>query len=303
MSNSDAARTGQEVRIEVREARDPARVESEVGVAFYTHLRGLGRVADVRYENIERAIEIYRREADVGAPEPTVAGYGLLVMQRVTLVAEDLLGLLWALPKADPWKALTGYYARDLDKVARTFLEGHRDLHAFLLIPSDQTIHARIPEAPVREAVTAWAAATRDMHDSSLKAVCGFWLDLRHVAKATMHGFGMVARQYLVDPPGGGRLSEFLSDAPRGLYAMNLDSRRDDDARRVETTQWFAPVDRETIEMMRGVGAAASNLLWMLRSAQLARLANNAEWHIHGGAVDSLTPQQKRVLHSWAAQQ
>jgi hypothetical protein len=100
-----------EIAIRIDDADDQERVVREVGQAFYTHLRGLNRVADVRYEAVERAIALYEKAQAAGEAEPQVGGYGLLVFQRTALVCEDLLAVLWALGKANPWRGLTEYYA------------------------------------------------------------------------------------------------------------------------------------------------------------------------------------------------
>lgn len=56
MSGADAEGGRREVRIDIRDARDVSRVDREVDPATYSHLRGFGPVADVRYKRIKRAV-------------------------------------------------------------------------------------------------------------------------------------------------------------------------------------------------------------------------------------------------------
>jgi hypothetical protein len=64
-----------EIAITINEAKDNDFVDEQVGAAFYTHLRGLDRVADARCESVERAVSLYQKAVDAGESEPRVAGY------------------------------------------------------------------------------------------------------------------------------------------------------------------------------------------------------------------------------------
>jgi len=182
----------QQLAITVEEA-DDAHLAEEVGPAFYTHLRGLNHLADWRHDSVERALALYEKAERAAAPEPAVAGHALLVLQRTAFVCEDLLALLWALGRPKVWRSLTEYYARDLTKTARGFLEGTRDLHRFFLIPDDEAIAAQDLSNEKTAALQAFAATSRAGLETDLKLVCAFWAAHDRVAKATMHGFGLVA--------------------------------------------------------------------------------------------------------------
>jgi len=122
----------------------------------------------------------------------------------------------------------------------------------------------------------------------------------RLMAKATMHGFGMVARQHLETPPGGGALSQHLAHAPALLYAATLISTRHDERNEVQTTHYFVELHEEGVELFRRTAAAAANLLLALRAAQLSGLQRNSAWHLHGGYLDRLTAEQQAELRGLA---
>lgn len=285
-----------EIAITINDAYDKDFVVDQVGAALYTHLRGLNRVADARYEAVERAGALYEKAVGAGEMEPRVAGLGLLVFQRALLICEDLLAVLWALGRKDPWKGLTNYYARDLTKLALGFLEGRRDLHTFFLAPDEAAIAEQELTTEQADALTAWANVTRRSHERYLQLVCAFWMSHHRIGKATMHGFGMVAREYLESPPGGGVLSQFNDQAPKQLYAAVLMSRVDQNDSSVATEHHWAEVHPDQIELYRNTAVAASNLLYSLRSGQLARLAGKKRWHLHGAHVDRLTPGQTAAI-------
>jgi hypothetical protein len=289
-----------EIRIQVAET-NLSRVESEVGLPFYTHLLGLNRIADTRCDAVERAVALYDGARQNELPEPRIAGYGLLVLQRTGLICEDLLAVLSALNKQNPWKALTNYRARDLDSVCRGYLESGYDLLKFFLAPKDATVTDRAELSDEqRDALLAWARETRDGQTKRLQLVASFWLSHAHIGKATMHGYGMVARQFLNEPPGGGALSRNLTHQPTGLFAAALISRlrTDQGQQLVETEPHYAELHAEAIELLSTTAFAAQNLLYELRSAQVARLTRDAEWHLHGAYLDRLTPEQQDVLRS-----
>jgi hypothetical protein len=131
-----------------------------------------------------------------------------------------------------------------------------------------------------------------------LQLVATFWLGHSITSKATMHGYGMVARRYLNEPPGAGALSANLTSQPSGLFAAALVSRFQGDPGQkvVETTPHYAELGPESIELLDKTALAAQNLLWGLRSAQLARLARDVDWHLHGAYLDLLPADQQGVL-------
>jgi hypothetical protein len=217
------------------------------------------------------------------------------------LVSEDVLAVLWALGREDPWKGLTGYYARDLTKLALGFLEGRRDLHQFFLAPDEAALAEVESTVEQADALRAWATATRDAHQRYLEFVCSFWMSHHRVGKATMHGFGMVAREHLESPPGGGALSQFDDQAPKQLYAAALISDVDHEDGSVATQHYWAEVHPEQILLYQQTAIAASNLLYSLRSGQLARLAGKKTLHLHGAHVDQLTTEQLAALKTIAS--
>jgi hypothetical protein len=93
--------------------------------------------------------------------------------------------------------------------MCRGYLESGLNLLKLFLTPSDSSVIASSDDVTAEQcdAVLALARRTRDEQTRRLRLITAFWLSHSTSGKATMHGFGMVARQFLHEPPGAGVLS------------------------------------------------------------------------------------------------
>jgi len=287
-----------ELRVAVRSAADADYIEERVGVAFYTHLRGAEPIVDFRLRAVRRAYARYEEAKAAGASEPEVAGFALLVVQRVFLAVEDLGGLMYALSGSDPWSRLTSYYSPQLDDVFLDVLHRRQDLGELLLLPTDDQLNA----SPKLRDDTARATA-RKLRELTLAEVgplfdfaAAFWMAHHDAAKSTMHGFGVVAAEHLITPPGGGELSDVVpTDGPRP-FAIALASREDQTARKVETTHHRLDLTPDHVERVRNTGLAAGELYLLLARAHRSALRLAHPWTMPNAYADRLSESERRLL-------
>lgn len=293
---------GIEVRIAVRNAADASFIEKATGPAFYTHLRGAERIVEFRLRALGRAHEQYEQARVNDSPEPEVAGFGLLVLQRVFLIVEDLGGLMYAVTGPDPWKRLTSYYAPELDEVFLAVLERRIDLLELLAVPTDEELEA----SPKLE--EHGRAVARKLRDITLKEVrplfdfaASFWMSHREAAKTTMHGFGVVAAEHLIAPPGGGELSELVPMEAGRPFALALVSREDQAALQVETKHHPLDLTPANVEMVRNTGIAAGELYLLLARAHRGALRLGHPWTLTNAYADRLSAEERETLAEAAA--
>jgi hypothetical protein len=207
------------------EHQDPAYVEHRGGFALLSYLRGAANRVEHRRSSIERAFEAFSGAEATGRADQEVGGLGLLVLQRALFAAEDLGLLLHAFAGADPWERLRAANVPELDGAYRTAVE---DLDATLdgvfRLASREAIEEAVGGAEEREVLTKTRDLARARWGQMLERCAWLWLEHRNVAKATMHGFPIVAGADLDGPPRAGELAADIR-APDQRYSVALTSR------------------------------------------------------------------------------
>jgi hypothetical protein len=292
--------TGLEVRIAIQDVVDADFIDRAAGPAFYTHLRGAEAVVDFRVRALGRAYERYERALGESVHEPQLGGLGLLVLQRTFLMVEDLGGLLYAVTGTDPWRRLTSYSARDLDELFVSILERRQDVAELLLLPTQSELDASpsLRDARVRAAAGKLRDVTLDEVRPLFDFAAAFWMAHREPAKSTLHGFGVVAAEHVLAPPGGGELADIVSmEAPRP-FAVALVSREDKAARKVETTHHHLDLTAENVEMVRATGVAAGELYLLAAQCHREALRTKLPWTLPAAYQERLTPDEQRALQA-----
>lgn len=288
-----------EARIAVRNTTDPHHVD-EAGAPFYTHLRSAEAIVDFRVRALSRAYAQYTTTRDGAAPEPEVAGRGLLVLQRAFLMVEDLGGLMYAVLGTDPWSRLTSYYSPQLDEVFGSVLDGRQDVGEILLLPTDEQLAASAKLSDQRT-----SAIARNLRDLTLAEVeplfqfaATFWLAHHDAAKSTMHGFGVVAAEHLIAPPGGGELSEIVPiDGPRP-FAIALVTR--EAQRTAETTYHPLDLTPGNVEMVQSTGLAAGELYRLVARAHRGTIRRGHSWTLPDAYAQKLSAADQQILREAA---
>jgi hypothetical protein len=167
-------------------------VERRGGAPLFSHMRGVAGRARYREEAVRRAERLYVASAagGAGADNTRIAGMGLLVIQRATLAAEDLGGLLWALDGEDPWSRLTSTKVDQLDSVFQSVLTEPEKVLRHFRLPTPVAVD---DEPGVHTAQRAAIKRLTELHSLfwgyQLGVVARLWLRYKDLAKSTMHGY------------------------------------------------------------------------------------------------------------------
>lgn len=233
-------------------------VERRGGWELLTHLRGAPARVDYRREAIERALRRYGAAADAGSPGPEVGGLGLIVLQRALLAAEDLGGLLHAFAGPHPWDRLRATKIPDLDEAFASVLTDLASaLHESFRVPTDEHIDGEHMDSAERLAFTRLRGRVADRWAAMLQRSARLWLEQRHVAKATMHGFPLLAGEHVIGPPGAGELGAGLRP-PAGLFAVAVTSQ--ERGRHITTDRHVVALDAATVRRYARDGRCAARL-------------------------------------------
>jgi hypothetical protein len=289
---------GLEVRIAVRDALDPDFIDHAAGAAFYTHLRGAEVIVDFRIRGLARAYERYERALGEDVNEPELGGLGLLVLQRAFLMVEDLGGLLFAMTGTDPWRRLTSYRAFELDELFVSILERRLDVAGVLLLPTEAELDASpsLSTAEARAAASKLRYLTLEEVRPLFDFAAAFWMAHREPAKSTLHGFGVVAAEHIISPPGGGELKEIVSMDAERPFAVALVTKEDTAANKVETTHHHLDLTADNTEMVRATGIAAGELYLLLAGCHREALRTRRPWMLPNAYQDRLTPDELKAL-------
>jgi hypothetical protein len=287
------------LRFEIRDAVDPDFVEATVGPAFFTHLRAAEATVDFRVRALTRAYGRYENGRSDGLPEPQLGGLGLLVLQRVLFAVEDLGGLCRAVDGQDPWQRLSAYRAWEVDDWFEAFLEGRVDLGELLLLPSKEQLDASasLTDEEARSAAGRLRDLTLTEAQWRLEFAASFWMSHREPAKTTMHGFGVVGSQALMEPPGGGELSELVPEGTARPFAVALISRDDKAANSAQTVHHPLDLTASNIERVSNSGLAACELYRLLARSHRDALRGKRSWILPTTYKAQLTADELGALH------
>jgi hypothetical protein len=186
----------------------PAYVEQRGGFAMLTYLRGTPKRAEHRRISVRRAHERFLTAQEEQRSNAETGGLGLLVLQRALLAAEDLGRLLHALDGPEPWERLRTAKIPDLDLAfSRVASRSTEVIERIFRLPSEADLEGRAQDA-VQNRGLLWLRDNAERRWSDmLTRASWLWLEHRNVAKATMHGFPVIAGAHIEGPPGAGELA------------------------------------------------------------------------------------------------
>jgi hypothetical protein len=204
---------------------DPGYVESRGGYPLLSYLRSGSERASHRREAIDRALGLFADAEGEGRPEPEIGGLGLLVLQRALFAAEDLGGLVHAFAGPDPWQRLRTAKIPQLDEA---FMRSVRDVDSVLaesfVLATEQQIDEDAPTDEQRAALRQLRVIHIQRWTRMLERCAQLWLDNRNAAKATMHGYPMIAGAHVFGPPSAGDLADGIRP-PNQRFAMAVTSK------------------------------------------------------------------------------
>ena len=299
---ADDRTSGIEGRIRYGEGEDPDYIEGHGGGAWYTHLQGAERIVEFRLRAVGRAFDQYQEALSSGLDEPHIAGVALVVLQRTTFAVEDLGGLAYAALGADPWGRLSGYYARDLDSLFASIFERRQPVADLLPLPTDEEFDAS-PKLDI-----AGRAVARKLRDITIERIeplfdfaASFWMAHREAVKTTMHGFGIVAAEHLLTPPGGGQLSEFVPAETQRPFAVALISRDDATNQHAETRYEILDLTSSYVELVKRTAIVAGELYLLLARAHRGALRLGHPWTLPNAYAGDLSDDERAILERAAA--
>jgi hypothetical protein len=232
-------------------------VASRGGWPLLSHFRGAEERVHHRRVAIERAFARFVTAERSGEPEPEVGGLGLLVLQRALLAAEDLGALIHAMLGPDPWRRLRSAKLPDVKAAYELAATAPETVlaDAFLLATNEQ-IDKEPNQQQEREALKQVRLLAASRWTDMLTRSAALWLGLHNVAKATQHGFPIVAGVVIDSPPGAGQLGRGVRAPAR--YALAVTSRIS--GTEVTTDRQIVRLARHDVEAYARNGKTAARL-------------------------------------------
>jgi hypothetical protein len=238
-----------------------------------------------------------------GAGLPLLGGIGLLVLQRAFLAAEDLGRLIVGLDGEPSWERLTTARLPALDEAfARVLANPHRALQPFCL-PSSQQLLDEGLDSVTRDGAERLAQLAAERWLRQLQTVARFWNSARPIAKATMHGFPILAGSLVTGPPPAGALTNGLRVPSREPWVLALNSEQDVEKRQVATTSTPLPVDETEVSHALRAGKAAVRLVVALCAAQASSIERGCAVTIPLDLLHRLPAEQRAALEHAQAEQ
>lgn len=269
-------------------------VENHGGWPFYSYLRGASSRAEFRDGAIERSWAAYRRAAVGSTPSAELGGLGLIVLQRALLAAEDLGRLLHAVGAEEPWIALRQARIDDLNEAFAAVAEnGEIALRRLGLIDSAALVDLDLPRIAAAAALRLREITAREWA-AQLTQSADLWLTHWPLARATMHGFPIVAGELIVGPPGAGELGEGLRTPEARPFAVAATSNVKD--KHVETDRHIVHLDRLAVGDLRELGRGAAGLCGRLGALKAQAISVAEEGALPLDLASRLTERERRVL-------
>jgi hypothetical protein len=158
---------------------DPGYVEARGGFALLSYLRSGAERSAHRREAIDRALTLFEQAERDGKPDPEV-----------------------------PWLRLRNARIREIDEAYGRALRDFDDaLVKVFVLASEQQIDEGAATVDQRVALKELRVREARRWHRMLERVAGFWFGNRNAAKATMHGYPVVAGAHLHGPPPAGVLA------------------------------------------------------------------------------------------------
>lgn len=278
---------------------DHAYVQRRGGWELLTHMRGAAARVAYRREAIDRALALYEQAAHDGRSGPEVGGNGLIVLQRALLAAEDLGGLLHAFAGPHPWDRLRATNIARLDE-AFTRAAGSTELvlqEAFR-IPTDEHLRDEEMTDAERPAFGRLRARVAQRWTGMLKRAATLWLPHRAVAKATMHGFPLVAGEHVVGPPGAGELREGVRWPDKPFAIAVTSSER---GGHVRSDRHLVLLDSDSVRRYHRDGRCAAQLAGELCESHSASIMEGCAAMLPTELVRTLSREDQALIEELAA--
>jgi hypothetical protein len=211
--------------------------------------------------------------------------------------------------KSDRWRRLTSADIADLDavyaQIRRDALPGpipvrkRMSCASFCLGP-DALIRAdrRLSKEQVA-AATELAELSAVYWVKRMLPVAIFWERSRELAKATMHGYPMLAGRRVIGPPPAGAIAEDVVD-PGVPFAVAL-STHEPRRGHLETLRMVVPCDPATIEAAHRAGRHAIHVYGELCAQQSHSIERSAEVIVPGGLAYRLSPDRRAAFEALSA--
>lgn len=207
------------------EHADPGYVEERGGYALLSHLRGASDRVEHRRSAIDRAFQRFQEAEEEGKPDPKIGGLGLLVMQRALLAAEDLGGLMHAFAGPAPWERLRTAKVPELQAAyERAVAKPEELLTEVFHLATEAQIDAEVSAEEERRVLYELRGLAIRRWSGMLERSARLWLQLYNVAKATMHGYPLVAGIHIEGPPRAGEIADGIKPQSQ-RYAVAVTSR------------------------------------------------------------------------------
>lgn len=127
-----------------------------------------------------------------------------------------------------------------------------------------------------------------------LASAAELWLTQGKNAKATMHGFPVVAGDHLLGPPPAGDLGAEIEPSPHGRFAAVVTSQVQ--GATVVTDRSIVRLDRNAVLAIRGKGRTAARLVRELCEAQASTIMSGHRVAVPLALLDQLQPSHQRAL-------
>jgi len=275
---------------------DHGYVERRGGWELLTHLRGAPARVEYRREAIARALRGYEQAASDRKPNAEVSGLGLIVLQRALLAAEDLGGLLHAFAGPRPWDRLRATTIVQLDEAFNSVLIDPRPaFHDAFRLPIDEHLDDEHLDDMERLAFVRLRERVMGRWEVMLQRAARLWLAHRQVAKATMHGFPLLASEHVVGPPGAGELSDGVR-WPGGLFAVAVTS--SERGGHVRTDRHVVTLDRDDVRHYDRQGRSTARLVGELCDSHASSIMDGYAATLPTDLLRTLSgADQKRIEH------
>jgi hypothetical protein len=274
-------------------------VERQGGWPMYTYLRSGGSRAEFRIGAIERSWRTYRRVARSGT-ESEIGGAGLMVLQRVFLALEDLGRLLHAFAAADPWVALRRARPDDVEDALAAALAAPQEAFERLgLLTPEQLAGERLPPAVAAAATRLRELVLRD-GTAVLQDVEILWHTHLALARATMHGFPILAGEVITEPPGAGVVADGLSVPDARPFAAALVSTVA--GREITTDRHIIHLDRDAVAAVRRSGIDGARLCGEVAGLKAESIRNGLGYTLPLAALERLTGPEHHALSALRSQ-
>jgi hypothetical protein len=245
---------------------------------------------------LERALRRCLEERKLDPTLPRASGVALIVMQRAFLAAEDLARLMIGLEAPPSWERLTDATLPELDSIIVRVLTTPQEALRPFVLPTPSQLEEEEHDRAVKEGVSRLVQLATARWLRQLETVARFWLHARGFAKATMHGFPLIAGSLVTGPPPAGALTDRLKVPGSDSWALALLSEQDHQRSVVETTSTPIPLDESSLQVAVRAGKAATRVAEAMSEAQATSIAGGYGATVPLGLVHRLPSDQQKAI-------